>query len=67
MTGALFGGCAGGFFNFELANFGTDNCSGIGVSHVGKKFDMVVGDLKMSSLAGGEPAGAEQSCQLADT
>ena len=60
---ALFGGCArscaGGPFNFELADFGTNNCSSVGVSRVDKKFDMVVGDLKMSSLAGGEAAGAE--------
>ena len=34
--------------------------------HVGKKFDMIVGHSKMSSVASGEPAGAEQSRQLAE-
>ena len=43
---ALFGSCAGGLFNFELADFGTDDCSGVGMSRVGKKFDMVIGNLK---------------------
>ena len=62
----LFGGCVGELFNFELAIFGTDDSFG-GVSRVGKTFDMVVGNLKTSSLAGGEPAGTERSCQLGDT
>ena len=56
---ALFSSCVGRVFNFELAVFGTDDCSSISVSCVGKKFDMVVGDLKTSSLAGSEPAGTE--------
>ena len=64
---ALFGGCAGRLFNFELANFGTDDGFSTGVSGVSKKFDMVICDLKTSSLAGGEPVGAEQLCQLGDT
>ena len=63
----LFSGCVSRLFNFELAVFDTDDGFGIGVSPVSKTFDMVVGDLKMSSLAGGEPAGAERSCQLGDT
>ena len=46
---AVFGGCAGRLFTFELALFGTTNGFGAGVSHVGKKFDMVVGDLKTSA------------------
>ena len=45
----VFGSCAGGLFKFELAAFGTDNGFGAGVSHVGKKFDMVVGNLKTSA------------------
>ena len=32
-----------------------------------QKFNMVVGDLKTSSLAGCEPAGTERSCLLGDT
>ena len=56
---ALFSSCISGLFNFELASFGTDDGFGAGMSRVGKKFNMVVGDLKTSSLAGGEPAGAE--------
>ena len=52
---------------FELAVFGTDDGLGAGVSHLGEKFDMVIGNLKTSSLAGGEPAGTERSCQLGDT
>ena len=35
---ALFGGCAGGLFNFELTIFGTDDSFGVGVSHLSKKF-----------------------------
>ena len=66
-SSTLFGSCASRVFNFELANFGTDDGSGVGVSCVSKKFDIVVSDLEMSSLAGGEPAGAERSCQLADS
>ena len=61
---ALFSGCVGGLFNFELADFGTDDSFGIGVSHVGKKFDMVIRNLIMSSLAGGEPAGADDHASL---
>ena len=64
---ALFGGCASRLCNFELADVGTDVCFSVGTSRVSKKFDMVVGNLKMSSLAGSEPADAEQSCQLVDT
>ena len=37
------------------------------MSRVGEKFYMVVGDLKTSVFAGGEPAGVERSCQLVDT
>ena len=63
----MFVGWFGGRFRFEFAIFGADDCSGAGVSRVGEKFDMVVGDLKTSAFAGGEPAGAERSCQLVDT
>ena len=63
----LFGGCTGGIFNFELADFGTEDSFNAGVSHVSEKFDMVVGNLKTSSLAGGEPAGTARLCQLVDT
>ena len=64
---AVVGSCVGGLFKFELAVFGTADDFGAGVSCGGKKFDMVVGNLKTSAEAGGEPAGAERSCQLGDT
>ena len=56
---ALFDGCAGGLFNFELADFGADDCSGVGLPHVGQKFDMVIGQLKTSLISGSEPGGEE--------
>ena len=63
----LFRGFADRRFNFELHDFGADDCSSIDVPHVGKKFVMVISHPKMSLVAGGEPAGAERLCQLADT
>ena len=46
---AVVGSCAGGLFKFEPALFGTVNDFGAGMSHGGKKFHMVVGDLKTSA------------------
>ena len=43
------GSWAGRLFKFELAIFGTADDFGAGMSRGGKKFDMVVGDLKMSA------------------
>ena len=61
---AFFGGCAGSLFKLELAVFRTDDGFSAGMSHVGKKFDMVIRNLIMSSLAGGEPAGADDHASL---
>ena len=50
MVGLAFvGSCAGGLFKFKLAVFGTADDFGADMSHGGEKFDMVVGDLKMSA------------------
>ena len=46
---AVVGSCVGGLFKFELAVFGTTDDFDAGVSHGGKKFDVVVGDLKTSA------------------
>ena len=46
---AVVDSCAGGLFKFELAVLGTADDFGAGVSCGGEKFDMVVGDLKMSA------------------
>ena len=43
---ALFDSFIGGHSKFELVKFGADNCSGIGMPHGGKKFDMVVRQMK---------------------
>ena len=45
----VVGSCAGGFFKFELAAFGTADDFDAGVSRGREKFDMVVGDLKTSA------------------
>ena len=50
MVGSTFvGSWAGGLFKFKLALFGTADDFGAGVSRGCEKFDMVVGDLKMSA------------------
>ena len=46
---AVVGSCIGGLFKFKLAVFGTADNFDAGVSCGGKKFDMVVGDLKTSA------------------
>ena len=50
MVGSTFDvSWTGGLFKFELAVFGTADDFRAGVSRGGKKFDMVVGDLKTSA------------------
>ena len=46
---AFVGSWASRLFKFELAVFGTAGDCDAGISHGGKKFDMVVGDLKTSA------------------